>query len=299
MSSRISIPRKEDLRNFDPLKATPEELEKAHYPPRPSQTLEPNQYALWQNIAARNPRFVGTGLRNVGLQETKNWSGAVLPAPSQEPAASDTPTASVSGSWRVPKCYPVKDDDGEVKDGEYRLWTWIGLDGWGNDVALKIGVDSVLKVVEHKVVEESYTAALLFRGPTEESIVVVVIEGFTVVPGDLLTATVWGHVDDNIGTASIYNQGSNERGGGRIHAAEGVYLKGQSAEWIAAGRNPDDPRPYLFPEYGATVFFHGYATLADSSEASIDRAFLIDAKDVNSIAERGGTVLVHSFLQEA
>ncbi|KAH9991417.1 hypothetical protein F4779DRAFT_609601 [Xylariaceae sp. FL0662B] len=292
MSSRISVPKK-SLRGFDPLKATPEEREQAFYPPCPSQTLAPNQYALWHDIAARNPSLVSTGLKETGLEEARNWSGAVLPVRDQPPVDSGKLFKQVSGSWIVPNPHALKDADGKLKDGDYRLWTWIGLDGWDNDVSLKIGVTSVLKAEDHTITEKHHEAALLFRGPTEDSVRVFVFEDFEVQPGDFVLANVWGDINGQTGKGSIVNWGSNGRAAGGVDATEGVFLKGESAEWIAAGRNPDDPQPYLFPNYGATVF-KGFASNVDDHEASINRAMLIDAEDVNSVAERGDAVLIHS-----
>src|SRR5580692_11773482 len=70
-------------KGFLPGKATPEKRAKALYPPCPDPKSAPQEYALWDSIAARNPTRAHTNIIEYsppkGLYESKNWSGAVLP----------------------------------------------------------------------------------------------------------------------------------------------------------------------------------------------------------------------------
>ncbi|TRX89237.1 hypothetical protein FHL15_009810 [Xylaria flabelliformis] len=308
--STIHSPLKKDLLNFRPDEATPEQLQKACYPPRPDKELTPKLYALWKDIAAREPQAISTKLIPYdieGLAESRNWSGAILPIRREQ--LYDTPEKSaqgvpippderfnrVTGSWTVPNLHPLKNHDGSYRDGEYAHYSWIGLDGWQDEACLKIGVESKLLVEGGQIKSQEQIPAILFVGPTEKSISAHVFEGFKVEPGDLLSASVWGNIDGNEGCGSIINQGRNEHAGGKVVASKGVFLRGRSAEWVAAGRNPDAPHPHPFPNYGATVFFNGLAT-SRKGEESISRAMLVDAEDVDSSASRGNQVVMHSKL---
>ncbi|KAI0182975.1 hypothetical protein EV127DRAFT_414593 [Xylaria flabelliformis] len=306
--SSISCPLTKDLLNFRPDEATPEQLQKACYPPRPDKDLTPKLYALWKDTAARRPQAIFTKLTpcaTEGLAESKNWSGAVLPVRQ----AYDTPVNSaqsldirkeerfnqVTGSWTVPKLHPLKNSDGSYRDGDYAHYSWIGLDGWQDEVSLKIGLESKLVVEEGEITTQSHNAAILFRGQNEDSIRAYYFDGFIAKPGDLLSASVWGDIGGNVGYGSIINQGRNQQTGGKVEAATDIFLHGMSAEWVAAGKNPDDPNPHPFPNYGAVVFFNGLAA-SDKGEESISMAMLVDAEDVDSSASRGNQVVVHSGL---
>ncbi|MCJ1270612.1 hypothetical protein MMC22_010509 [Lobaria immixta] len=280
--------------NFDPIHASPDDLRKALYPPRPDPETTPKHFALWRDIAARKPIYVGKPFpeSSGGLDESDNWSGAVLSADPRGFSNNDDkikdPFKSVTGWWIIPNAHPKKDAQGKYVDGEYRLWTWVGLDGWTNKVALKAGVTSSLTVQNGTITKRSTDAAILYRNG--DSINFKPFVGFTVEPGDLVAAIVWRQ--DSMGKAHIYNQGRNTYSNAEI---EITSLEGATAEWIAAGRNPKDPQPYPFPNYGATFFFNGLADHESNWEESLSRAQLVDAQDVGSYAVRASDqFLVHS-----
>jgi hypothetical protein len=121
--------------DFDPLKATPEDLVKYGLPRRP---LSGNEvaYTIWKAIVSEpsrvRPRSYTVPLSLIladyvlafaredypGAQETsRNWSGAVTYA--------GGPFSQVSGMWQVP---PVSAPPSAGKRS-YRCSTWIGLDG--------------------------------------------------------------------------------------------------------------------------------------------------------------------------
>lgn len=226
------------------------------------------------------------------MDESRNWSGAVLYANPRGSGANkntiEDPFDSVTGWWIIPNVHPKKDENGKYIDGDYRLWTWLGLDGWTNEFALKSGVTSSLKVEKGTITSRSIEAAILYRDG--DHIAVKAFDGFTVEPGDVVATYVWSH--EGTGNAYIYNQGRNTYSSATI---DNISLEGATAEWIAAGRNPDDPNPYPFPHYGATVFFNGSAHHKSGSESSLSRAELVDAEDVGSHALRTSDLfLVHS-----
>lgn len=290
-SGPINLATRKPPAHFSPVRATDEELSQAHYPPRPDPIGAPKEHAQWQHYAARNPQYVEPGLveGKDGLIEARNWAGAVLyaspRAAQSEPASPNDPFVGVQGSWFIPKSHPIK-KQGKIQDGDYRLWTWIGIDGWTNKSSLKSGITSELKVQGGKVTEEKTYAALLFQtGDKPDDIHWQAFTNFQVDPGDLVTSHVWYTTDKGktTGYAWIYNQGRNEFSTASI---ESLPLEGVTAQWIAAGRNPGDPQPYEFPNFGATLFLDGLATHKSKKESSLDRAELIDAQDLGSYSTR-------------
>lgn len=278
--------------HFHPGRANDEELSQAGYPPRPNPDLAPKLYARWQSIATQNPQYVQPELSDGewDLLEAHNWAGAVLYASPRraqsDPNVPKDPFTTVVGSWVLPKIHPVKRGPGsnDYEDGEYRLWTWVGIDGWTNKVSLKSGVTSALTVQNGKITSETSQAALIYQD-SDTDIRVKVFENFTVDPGDLITGEVWTTTDGGsvTGHARVHNFGRNEFSTASL---ENTPLQGVTAEWIVAGSNPGASQPYKFPDFGATHFFAGLAIHAGGKENSLDRSELIDAEDVGSFATR-------------
>ena len=277
--------------HFSPVSAKDEQLSQAHYPPRPNPILAPKEHAQWQHIATRKPVYIEPGLVEVegGLIEANNWAGGVLyaspRAAQSNPTSPKDPFTEVQGSWFVPKAHPVKaKGSDQYQDGQYRLWTWVGIDGWTNKSSLKSGLTSALTVENGKITSETTNAALLFQD-SDTDIHFQAFTNFQVDPGDLITSDVWITSDQGkvTGHAWIYNQGRNEYS---TAAIEGLPLEGVTAQWIAAGRNPESAQPYEFPNFGATLFFDGLATHKSGKESSLERSELIDAQDLGSFSTR-------------
>lgn len=277
--------------HFSPVSAKDEQLSQAHYPPRPDPILAPKEHAQWQHLATRKPVYIEPGLVEVegGLIEAENWAGGVLyaspRAAQSNPTSPSDPFTEVQGSWFVPKAHPVKVKGSDrYQDGKYRLWTWVGIDGWTNKSSLKSGLTSALTVENGKITSETTNAALLFQD-SDTDIHFQAFTKFQVDPGDLITSDVWITSDQGkvTGHAWIYNQGRNEYS---TAAIEGLPLEGVTAQWIAAGRNPESADPYEFPNFGATLFFDGLATHKSGKESSIERSELIDAQDLGSFSTR-------------
>ena len=134
---------------FNPEEASVEELEKYCYPPCPDPTSAPNHYAIWAGFASRRPQFVSPDFieqpLDTGLGRNRNWSGAVLSVRSEDNKKGGR-FQEVTGSWVIAKARPIYNADCTLKDGAYRLWNWIGLDGWENQQSLKIGLTTELDV---------------------------------------------------------------------------------------------------------------------------------------------------------
>lgn len=306
-SGRPKLVTRKPPAHFNPGRAEDEELIKADYPPRPNPELAPKKYARWQDIAARNPQYVAPGLEKGewGLAEADNWAGAVLYASPRgaqsDPKVPKDPFYEVTGTWFVPKIHPNKvAGSNKYQDGQYRLWTWVGIDGWTNKVSLKGGITSSITVENGQVTSETTVAAILYQdGDKDSDIRVEVFKNFIVDPGDLITVDVWTTSDDDTttGHAWIYNQGRNEYSTADI---KNVPLEGVTAEWIAAGRNPNAQQQYKFPDFGATFFFHGLASHCKGKESSLERSELIDAQDLGSFTTRAEDqflVLAHKVVE--
>ncbi|KAK6518931.1 hypothetical protein TWF281_003623 [Arthrobotrys megalospora] len=305
--TKIPLHVPEAFHGFHPHDSSPADLERAGYPPHPDSKLAPLEHVLWESIAKRNPKYipvVATEIEpNVGLYEAKNWSGGVLPIRPQVYDPSGTrvltkqdPFNRVVGSWVVPNPHPQKTAEGRIKDGDYEVYTWVGLDGWEDTDALKVGIVSGLKARDGRIIDRYTYAAILFRGRSNNTIRVIKLVNFVVEPGDLVTGYVYGHPGSNIGNAWIVNQGRNEWAAGQITAAHGVTLQGKSAEWITAGQGPLEPQRHPFPNYGATVFFEGFAGQQSGQIQGIERALLSNAVDLDSSAERGHNILTRTSL---
>ncbi|KID83111.1 hypothetical protein MGU_09646 [Metarhizium guizhouense ARSEF 977] len=187
--------------------------------------------------------------------------------------------------------------DQSYVNGNYRLYSYIGLDGWQNEVSLKVGVESGINVCQGKITNKFHHAKILFRGPNEQPMSYYNFNKDFIEPGDLITAYVWCTPDGKVGKATLFNEAKNIYDGGEVKAPEpGVVVKGQSGEWIVAAKNPGTPPPYdyLFPHYGATTFFNGFVTRNDEIEQSMSEAMLADAEDVKSSAQQKHEVVIYS-----
>ncbi|OCK90095.1 uncharacterized protein K441DRAFT_666782 [Cenococcum geophilum 1.58] len=299
MAPKLPVPKGPSVApplSFAPGSATDEELKKYIYPPRPNPASSPKHYAVWQQIASCRPQHVPTTMsefQTTGLEESRNWSGAVLPSTPPDDAV---PFDCVIGSWIIPNLHPRRAQNA-FKDGDYQCYTWVGLDGWTNSDCLKIGVVLELVVINGKIQKRSTYAAILFRGEAEDTMNVYVFSNFVVNPGDLVTGWAWVTDDDDCTTGNgwICNRSSNKWVSASIDAPDGVVYEGTSAEWIVAGKNPDAEGADAFPNYGATVFFNGLAHRKEDGVVSMKEATMVNAQDVKSSAVRDEDgVIVHS-----
>ncbi|KAH0538754.1 hypothetical protein FGG08_004708 [Glutinoglossum americanum] len=286
---------------FAPGSATDDELKKFIYPPRPNPTSAPKHYAVWQQIASCRPQFVSSTLSEAeitGLEEARNWSGAVLPS---TPPDDRVPFDCIIGSWIIPNLHPRRNANRTYKTGDYQCYTWVGMDGWTNDDCVKIGVVLDLEVNVDDgggtTQKRSACAAILFRGKAEDTMTVHIFKDFAVDPGDFVTGWVWVTEDDDaiVGNGWICNRSSNKWVSASVDAPDGVTFNGTSAEWIVAGKSPNVADAPLFPNYGATVFFNGLAHRKEDGTESMEGAMMVAAQDIKSSAVRDTNgVIVYS-----
>ena len=130
---------------FDPLVATPEELESFKLPPRPDPNTNPRAFANWRKAMSPPLVFLAGGdatslfeisVRSRQLQfqtspdDTKamssNWSGACI-----RDNEGETYTR-IQGSWVVPRPYPPppQTSGGDWLPGTTVATVWLGLDGY-------------------------------------------------------------------------------------------------------------------------------------------------------------------------
>ena len=133
----------------------------------------------------------------------------------------------------------------------------MGIDGWVNKVALKIGVTSAIDVENGKVVQQSDEAAILIRGEADKTIRVFTFDGFKVEPGHKLSGHVWATPGSSEGHGSFFNETTHQWvTASTAQSSPELRIEGLSAEWILSGQNPTPPPDpaYLFPYFESITF---------------------------------------------
>lgn len=283
-------------KSFHPHTATDKELEANSYPPRPDPSKAPSAYATWESVAIREPKYILSKIverPSGGLDENRNWAGAVVRATATGKPTVEESFRRVVGAWGVPVISPTKDDSGKIITGSYRIWNWVGTDGWENGQALKVGTTGALEIdSKGKITSESYTAAILFRGREEDTIKVYEFEDFPVSAGDQII----GALSADVGSPGPYVAWIFKLSGkvlvystGKVEGVEGIKHEGLTAEWVQAGRNPDSSTPYLLPHFEPSTYRSLFALRTNKQEVGADRGFLFDAQDLPIHVERLGT----------
>jgi hypothetical protein len=136
---------------FDPLKASPRELQRYGFPRRPNEVTEAHAASKWMEVFSKYSSFTHItpeiedlpyrhGLIRRTQLETKgdvnaitsvNWSGYQLQI------GSGDKFNKVIGQWTVPKAYSPNPGDGKT----YWASIWLGLDGININEALQAGTD--------------------------------------------------------------------------------------------------------------------------------------------------------------
>jgi hypothetical protein len=217
---------------FDPLTASPQQLEAAGLPPRPGWPLQRRALANWQRAVTSNARHVMPDLAPgivkhgpyqtlpSGYYQSYNWSGY---------AVGNTQTSySASSFYAVEANYvvPVAAQAYGVCTGgwDYSA-SWVGIDGYGSNDVLAAGTDSdaycsgSTKAVRYTAWYEWY--------PSKE----VSIGGFPIAPGDDLFVEVWS-TSATVGHAYMVNYNTNQVVNLTFNAPSGTMLTGNSAEWV-------------------------------------------------------------------
>lgn len=277
-------------KNFHPNRATDKELEKYSYPPRPDPSKAPIDYAEWETLAARNTIYSDAKIveRPIGgLGEARYWAGAVVHATPRGDPSSQQRFNQVYGEWQVPIITPSKKDGGSNKD-KYRIWSWVGLDGWENKISLKIGVTSTI-VETNDETHETHEAAILFQ--TETEFRPLAFEGFPVEAGEKIYATVWG----NPTTTGPFHAAVAKKvpegvlwAIGDLPSDLGVKLEGLTAQWVLAGRDPEAPpeHRFLLPNFQATEYSKLVAIRVSGREVGSGQGSTFDAQKLPISVQR-------------
>lgn len=282
--------------SFTPHTATDEELKANSYPPRPDPFEASDAHSAWTKVAIQKPEYIHSELVERpagGLDENRNWAGAVVRATARGKPTFNESFTSAAGEWSVPVITPTKDPSGKIKSGSYSLWNWVGLDGWENGQALKVGTTAALEVdKDGKITSESYAAAILFRGREDKTITSYEFKDFPVSAGD----RIFGIVSAEVGspgpyTAWVFKFTSKgvKYAAGTVHGVEGIKHEGLTVEWVLAGRNPDSPKPLLFPHFSSDPYRYLFGLRENGKGVGAERGHLFDAEDLPIHVERLGT----------
>jgi hypothetical protein len=271
-------------RDFDPLKASLEDLVKYSYPRRPPHE-DAEAFAIWLAIVS-GP--LPTHLDNLivpieppdyqlsfniptsgGRSETsQNWSGLVTHS------AGGSPFVSAFGLWQVPA---VSAPPG-THHGDFRCSTWVGLDGTRRSLPSMPQIGTTQRVhVKHgvtKVVLEAWSQWWALGGITR----ILPFDGFPLAVGDTVACGI-DVVDPTKVNVSITNvtQGTHPYLRSMVPIiiplptgpplVLNTAVTGTTAEWIAERPRRFAPPMDLFP---LPVFDHvtfSAATVTDSSGA--------------------------------
>jgi hypothetical protein len=224
-------------REFDPLSATNKQLADHMLPRRPDAQTEPRLRKLWEDIMGKTTTWIVPNF-DVKYRErrihprppraaiephvasgltSQNWSGALIDAKHY---------GFVTAQWTVSDPNTTNYD---VNDGkEWKVSTWVGIDGWFSSDLLQAGTAAVVSnftQIPHAVVT---TYAWWEWYPNYE----MAISNFPVSTGDVVFCMICA--DDSLIGATIYLSNLSTGIGTRFHITppHGTKLVGDTAEWV-------------------------------------------------------------------
>lgn len=269
--------------DWSPLDASDKDLQKYIYPPRPDRSTEPLAYASWEEFARQKPKYVAAGpveiSGNLPDDDRQSWTGAVVPKSvvdtNHTPAEEGQRIDRVEGRWKVPTV-KAKEEDGQSVDGDYELWTWVGIDGFLNSFHIRAGVETTFRFKQpnHRI-DVKHTAFVALRydlgKPTKWE-----FSKFFVSTGDEVHVHVWGDVTATAPiNATIFNKTRDLWSS--VDTGSQEQLKGSSAQWILSGPKTDSK--LLFPAFDNVVYSNLSAHQEDGTEIrSEDSALTISEK---------------------
>jgi Peptidase A4 family len=249
-------------RGFDPLTASPAELARHGFPPRPD---DPHHLERYRRVFGQlknkfnyiQPTFqVNTdkrhGPRNrspeAGTETSTNWSGGVVFAP---PGQS---FKWVEGDWVVPNV------DAPTQNQWYYCASWIGIDGDGSGDVCQAGVECEVYQSGSSVTRNIYPWWEWF--PNYE----IKITNLGVSPGDMVTMLLCTQTGANATTAIVYitNRTNGVSTSVSFSAPMGTKLVGNSAEWIVEAPTVGGSQSSL-ADYGEVFFSVCEAFATDNS----------------------------------
>jgi hypothetical protein len=145
-------------RDFNLLRASPDELHQFGLPHRPDAKLFPAAARAWTSVMRRVKRFITPELvtrRDIihgpirGLQRIARPGGTVLGASGWSGLVVNDlpPYLSVWGSWNIPEVQVPPNPPNDVNS--FFSSTWVGLGGFGNNNLLQAGTDQNVSVGEN------------------------------------------------------------------------------------------------------------------------------------------------------
>lgn len=175
---------------------------------------------------------------------TTNWSGYAVTAPT------GSTLTSVVGSWTVPTVTTSPD----TSSGTYAAF-WVGLDGFNSPTVEQLGIEADYF---HNSGASYYAWTELYPAGSRE------ISGFTVHPGDQITASVTYTGTSTSGSQDFTLAMQDTTTGENYQdntSTTGVKL--HSAEWITEAPYNNGILPLA--NFGSATFTDSFATLASSS----------------------------------
>ena len=263
---------------FDPIAATPEQLNLYGLPPRPDPKQEPSLYAAWSKLFARplvwvdplrplsedsgpaghlsGPRYTPTR-----FETSQNWSGAYI-----EPNGGNMFVLLIGG-WTVPtpKLPPDAPSHPPVA-ATYNCSNWIGLDGqrrYLNSSLPQVGTEQILVVNPNGSQSIETQAWFQWWARNEVTIRKTTITEVPVRPGDYVIAALW--VIDKARVSVIFHNLTTGKAHRRFGSPPQVrqrggtlatpIVSGATAEWITERPAvPGSAEMYLFPDYTSVTF---------------------------------------------
>ena len=233
LPSGIKVSTYSPPRDFNPLTADNADLQKAGFPPRPS---DPHHLARYNRVLGSlqgKLNYITPTLRHnadtfhgprrrlaaagaaAGTETSTNWSGGVVYAPSGESFR------WLEGDWVIPAV------DAPTENQWYYCASWIGIDGDGSGDVCQIGIETAAYRSGNTVVTSIYPWWEWY--PEAE----VAITNFPVAPGDMVTALLCTQgAGSTSATAYFTNRTNGATTSLTFTAPTGTSLVGNSAEWI-------------------------------------------------------------------
>jgi Peptidase A4 family len=253
--------------DFDPLRASPDDLRKNGFPAFPEDGPHHERYKrVWRHLKSKfryvQPIFQVDKTRIYGGpkvahdESTSIWSGALVQI--SAPTTYDERSIKyVQADWTVPNV------SAPVENQEHDCAIWIGLDG-ANDGAASVFQAGVNCQATRSGVSSTADFYLWWEWYPNPSVRIVNVP---VKPGDMVTVTL---CSDGAGSTIAWGYLTNRTTGvstsfGAV-APAGITLEGDSAEWIVETPEMSFGGPFLpLADYGEVFFSNCEAVRTDFS----------------------------------
>lgn len=258
-SATLPSPPEPPPKSFNPIKASPADLVKYGFPPRPDPNSAPKEYAQWQKVMARAQTYVplksGLGAPAPAPPPEKEmnnaWSGAYLKTP--DPPLPDSETLSlwsVSATYMLTNLYPPA----SAEEGKpYKINSWVGLDGYSVSSCYQAGTTSTVTQKDGQLTRtETPFFQYINTDPSPTSNRKEYPE-LAAEPGDEIVVFLWGIVGTPLVCVFMLNLGAREY----IidYFSDGPDFQGTTSEWIVEAILSPAGEQLGFADYGVTFFY--------------------------------------------